>query len=726
MEYYNKILCVTYGELTSGEDGDPVIKDCTLRQNIARGNITRAKRGGGEGSEALIVYNSLPEKYRQRFEARYGDPVECLKQQQMKESIKIDDKARSFYELYEYDLNGVQTRLSDKLIDEYSLNASVLNVLIADLNDKTALTKALNNRRRDLWEIITGSSEKLRTIYGHTLPKNPARLRDKLREYKRPMTYQGTTIQRNYMCLISGKIGNCNTIKITESAGAMLVALKCSRTPVFTDQQIFERFNMIEVPKHNAGLPDTKEQWKPLKSVKSMREWLNQPKIMRLWYSHTSGELKARQKFNIKLNTELASCRDARWEGDGTKLNLYYRGDDGKRRSCLVYEVIDTYSESLLGYWISDTEDYWQQYNAFRMAVQLTRRKPYEIVTDNQGGAKTKRMRDFMQAISHIARPTMPNNPQSKTIESVLGRFQQQVLHQHWAFTGQNITARRESGKPNLEFIGENADNLPTLSELKELYPQMREMWNGQREMLTTGQILKHPATGLPRMEMYRQSENSMAPEVSSRQMAESFWLWTDKQSTFSPDGIEIEVKKIKYKYDVFAPDEINTIDVEWRRRNTYCKFWVKFDPNDMSQVKLYSEDKAGGIRFERMASPPVVIHRAIQDQKAGEMTIIRNIQEVNKQEQIQRYLDSQEIMWMHGTAPEQNGLRSPKLNGFSNEEMAEVNLALERRTRKYRSQSIAQENKNVSMMTYDDVNQFDFEEATRPAINLKRVADKF
>lgn len=59
--------------------------------------------------------------------------------------------------------------------------------------------------------------------------------------------------------------------------------------------------------------------------------------------------------------------RDALWYGDGTKLNLYYLGEDGKVRTTMVYEVMDAYSEVLLGYHISDAEDYEQQYHAYRM-----------------------------------------------------------------------------------------------------------------------------------------------------------------------------------------------------------------------------------------------------------------------------------------------------------------------------------------------------------------------
>ena len=62
MEYFENELCVTYEELTSGDD--PVIKYNTLKSNIARGNIRTAHRGGGEGSYALIIYSSLRENTR--------------------------------------------------------------------------------------------------------------------------------------------------------------------------------------------------------------------------------------------------------------------------------------------------------------------------------------------------------------------------------------------------------------------------------------------------------------------------------------------------------------------------------------------------------------------------------------------------------------------------------------------------------------------------------------
>lgn len=76
MEYFGKTVCATYDELTSGND--PVIKPGTLKSLQYRKRVDVISRGGGGGNIALYVYSSIPERYRIRFEQKYGDPVELM------------------------------------------------------------------------------------------------------------------------------------------------------------------------------------------------------------------------------------------------------------------------------------------------------------------------------------------------------------------------------------------------------------------------------------------------------------------------------------------------------------------------------------------------------------------------------------------------------------------------------------------------------------------------
>ena len=76
-----------------------------------------------------------------------------------------------------------------------------------------------------------------------------------------------------------------------------------------------------------------------------------------------------------------------------------------------------------------------------------------------------------------------------------------------------NITAKKGSSRPNLEFVEANKDKLFTLEELKAHYAEARKAWNEA----------KHPATGIPRIEMYEKSVNEETDVVTVYDMVDIF-----------------------------------------------------------------------------------------------------------------------------------------------------------------------------------------------------------
>ena len=686
MEYYNNILCVTCEELTSGDN--PVMKYITLYQNVRRGNIESINRGGGEGNVALYSYSSLPEKYKKRWVERHGEPEKQMREEMIRNIVKKDEKAERFFEEYRYDKNGELVALPEDVKKEYTWNASVLNALMEEFKRLSSSNNKLTGFRRNLWELLLVTSEEWRPVYGHSLPGSVGRLKALINKFR----------PDNYGVLVSGKYGNSNTLKIEEDGGRYLVALKRSRVPVYTDMEIFEEYNRV-APERG---------WKPLKSPRSLREWLNSPRIEPLWYDAVHGEMKAHQRYGRKHKTELPSRRDSLWYGDGTKLNLYYKDEHGNVRTIGVYEVMDAYSEVLLGFHISENENYEAQYYAYRMALQTSGHKPYELVHDNQGGhKKLERVSDGLLAkISHIHRPTAPYSGQSKTIESAFGRFQSQVLHKDWRFTGQNITTKKASSRPNLEFIEANKDKLYTLAELKAKYVEARREWNE----------MKHPATGISRIGMYNTSVNEETEAVTARDMVDIFWVMTSRPSTFTSSGIEVTIGGKSRTYEVYSSPGVP--DHEWRRRNTYKQFYVKYDPYDFGSVRLYWKDKGGEFRFERVAEPYMVIHRAIQDQGEGEAAFIRREQEANVQDRVERQVVAKEIEYEHGVAPEQHGLNTPKLKGIT----AEVQRQIDRRTKKYGQPpeeiALGRSTKVISNISWDQLG--------RREVDKRKIVGKF
>ena len=87
------------------------------------------------------------------------------------------------------------------------------------------------------------------------------------------------------------------------------------------------------------------------------------------------------------------------------------------------------------------------------MAIEMAGVKPYEIVTDNQGGHRKLAVQGFFDKICRLHKPTMPYNGQSKTIENLFGRFQQQVLHKIWHFIRTEVTAKKLNSKPNMSLL---------------------------------------------------------------------------------------------------------------------------------------------------------------------------------------------------------------------------------------------------------------------------------
>lgn len=695
MEYYNKILCVTFAELTGGRD--PVMKANTLKCNVQRSNIACARRGGGEGTQALYVWSSIPEKYRRRFVATYGDPEEKMREAMTKASIKIDAKAREYYEAYTYmDKDGQERHLTEKMIEEYTINASVLGELEKMAARRQAIRSSLNAPMSGAWDMILDSSERMRESYGHTLPGTLARLKTRLKAWK----------SDGYQSVVSGKLGNSSALKITGDFLKLIVALKRSKVPVYTDAQLFERANEIA----------EERGWKPIRSLSGMKKWLNSPSVEPLWYDAVYGEQAARQRYGRKHKTALPTRRDSLWYGDGTKLNLYYRDEQGKVRTTQVYEVIDAMSEVLLGYCISDTEDYEAQYHAYRMAIQKSGHKPYEIVYDNQGGHKKLDSDGFIGKICRVHRPTQPYNGESKTIESVFGRFQAQVLHKDWRFTGQNVTAKKASSRPNVEFIEANKDSLYTLEELKDAYAAARKEWNEG----------VHPATGERRIDMYEKSVNEETQEVTLHDMVDMFWVFTKRMATFTDQGLQVTIKGEKRQYEVCSSPGVP--DHEWRRKHTYERFIVAYDPYDFASIRLYTKGTDGSLRFERTAEPYILIHRALQDQQGtDDAKFIRQEQEANLQDRIERTVAGRTIAAEHGTDAEQQGLHSPKLKGTTAAVQRQIDHRMERYSQPPEQYQLGRHTKSLSLDDWLDVMEGG-DDGDTPRIPLpmeKKIASK-
>lgn len=622
MEYHDNKLCTTYEECSGGES--PIVKEGTLRSWLSRGLVQYARRAKGRGVKALIDVMTLPKETQKELIRRYGLPEKPTLKAEVVE-VARDVKALNYFNQYRYyNGQGEEQSLPSNIILEYTLNASVLNVLIQEEKRLRAIGNKLNNNRTDIGGILLSLSEALRTEYGHNLPASERRLREKLRDYKK----------KGYATLISRAMGNSNSTKITEEAGEYLVALKLSKLPTLSHEDILEAYNY----------KCQETGWKPLESIQALRNYLYSPAVKPKWYGGRVGELTAYQVYGYKHKTTMPEKRDALWYIDGTKLNLYYN-KEGKLATAMVVEVIDAYSDCLLGYAITEAEDFQAQYRAVRMALEKAGHRPYELVHDNQGGQTSKVAKEWFDRIALVHRTTQPNRPQSKTIENLFGRFQQEVLKRMPWFTGANVTAKGEENRPDLEWIKANLNLLPrSLEELEEQYVALREEWN----------LRKHHRTGVARIEMYETSHNEALTPFTEADYEALCLLTRSRTIRFEGRGLVLESGKQEYAYDAYTETQDGKllVDFEWRLKNIGQEFVVRYDPEDLSKLYLYKET-ANGLRFERIVTSKVVVARAIQEQTSSDAEYIRYIQQADKEARLALVAEQRAITatWQVGKA---------------------------------------------------------------------------
>lgn len=561
------------------------------------------------GRPVEIEFESLPDRFKQHLNSFYGDVYAYEKECGLFDLLKPDQAAVHFYQDYIIPATGLN--LPEQYITQYIQAAQWLNLALDFDKNKPSKTIA-KVYTANQWE----SFLKIADLKGIKIPASYSKFRKLLNQYA----------GRNYEILVSKKFGNKNTEKICDSAANWLVAQFALPIKRNVDQ-LFVLYNTIA----------KSQGWKALKSSNTIYQYLHRPEVARIWYGGRNGWHKAKEVFGYTLKTKLPEFRDALWYADGTKLNFFNR--NGKlNANLMVYEVIDAYSEVLLGYHISAQENFEAQYNAFRMAIQFAGQKPYEIRYDNQGGHK--KVKNFLDSLSKVGFFTQPYNGKSKTIESIFGRFQAKHMKTAWNFTGQNITAVKLDSHANIEFISKNLKHLPDENEVIQQYIQMRNAWNNDI----------HPKYGKPRIQLYLESINPHAEPLDELAMIELFWIPKEEERIYTNEGIWLEHSKTKLLYEVKLPN--GDPDTQFREDFRHQPYIIKYDPLCTDYIRLYRKT-AKGLQFISIAELKEELPRATIDRKEGDGSKISKRLNIRKQELKKMKEDLERIQELTGIYPE-------------------------------------------------------------------------
>ena len=258
MEYYGKILCISYNDLTyddrpvmvngkadysrsrtlkgvhpstlSEEELAPILSVPNYKKLAAKKEINVVRPGKGLGSYALVEIATMPLRFQERIKLKYGDMKEDVIRNWLGSHYHIDAKAREFYTRFRFD-NG--DALPPEHIQEYTVNASVIEAEMRAMEDATFMRKAMKAGPVN-WGELAGAISYYQAEFGHTLPVSSNRFKKRVNDFK----------ANGYESLISRKFMNQNRRKVTYDIERLLLSIDAQPEQPF-NTTVWEQYNMF-------------------------------------------------------------------------------------------------------------------------------------------------------------------------------------------------------------------------------------------------------------------------------------------------------------------------------------------------------------------------------------------------------------------------------------------------------------------------------------------------
>lgn len=276
MEYYGKILCISYNDLTyddrpvmvngkadysrsrtlkgvhpstlSEEELAPIMSIPNYKKLAAKEKINVVRSGRGLGGYVLVEIATMPLRFQERIKLKYGDMKEDVIRNWLGSHYHIDAKAREFYTRFRFD-NG--DTLPPEHIQEYTVNASVIEAVMRAMEDATFMRKAMKAGPVN-WGELAGAISYYQAEFGHTLPVSSNRFKKRVNDFK----------ANGYKSLISRKFMNQNRRKVTYDIERLLLSIDAQPEQPF-NTTVWEQYNLFVQGELELYDPETGEVLNP-------------------------------------------------------------------------------------------------------------------------------------------------------------------------------------------------------------------------------------------------------------------------------------------------------------------------------------------------------------------------------------------------------------------------------------------------------------------------------
>lgn len=615
-----RTLCVTVPELVDCGVSEKYLIKCALPDHRNGANYCWPHHK--EGNVVFIHYDGLKDKYKRLIDAVHCNSVEANiwakneeAQKRQKELTSLCVSLPAMLEVYPSDIAELQNTGYYEGVDVQRLaRAAGWLRLWRNLNVKKAREMGFTT----VVELQTAlfehcMLEQKNKVVKFAKPINTIRVLDrKAREFAKD----------GFRAMIGGYFGSANNGKMNPQIHAALMIMASSPLK-YSFEDIAQMYNEMEQYQKYERL-----------TTSAIKAHLNTPANKLVWFNMSHGTLAGNDKLQPLALRDRPSKPDLMWSIDGTTTQLYYRDAKGKIKSDLyVYFVTDACTGAIIGSSVAFTETTELVVEALQDAIMTHSNKPYQIQYDNGSANVNTVMTNLMNNLAHVHFPCQPYLGRAKYVESIIGHFQQRVLHKYDGFKGSNITSTSLKSKANpelLKFIEKNPERLLSQTEVLETIDKAIVQWNARGENRDNyGRWV-----GSSKMELYK-------TEYEGREKLnrfEKYSIFMIKYGTkkkpmqkYGQHGIKITISGKKYYYIVPDPDN-SGYDFMFSRNNLYKSFRVRLNLNNLDNIELYNEKGvfiASAVEKEAFAS-------CVKDMKPGEMARVRDFVQKQKENGIE------------------------------------------------------------------------------------------
>jgi hypothetical protein len=540
------------------------------------------------GCDALALFSSLSQDWRDALTLKFGPPKEEIKKSWFAQHYIADRGAWDFYTGYTY---GDKVKLELDTIELYVYQASVLNTVLLMKKDRKQYLRALGCTSVDIWDSLSRDVNAFRDVE-HKLPTTKDSLRYKVTKYAK----------EGYASIISGKYGMQNALKVKEREQEALLDELLAKHTNLDNELIATLYNMVA----------KRLNWQTITAQTVGNRKKDSNLVI---YAGRNGVTALSNNLLMQNKRQAPTSPMLYWTLDGWDAELLYQKTSSDKRgySTTTYHnrltmvvVLDAFNKYPIGYAIGSHESPELIKEAMRNAINHTaelfgqRYNPRQLQSDNY---QSKVLTPIYQACTKYYTPAKVKNAKAKVIEPYFNSINKKYCKMFDNWSGHNINSGSKN-QPNSEM----------LNKLSKFFPDEQ----GCRQQLE-GIIRAERAT---KVEEYKTNWANVSEDLKLPMPQENFLLALGKKSGYTNklegSGLNVRIEGAKQVYDCY--------DLEFRKQ-AHQKWEILYDADNIEQVLAVSSDN----KYRFLLQQKYIQAMALDDRGENDTMELKRVNDYNK-----------------------------------------------------------------------------------------------